>query len=250
MTGRHRPEDLRPVDRPPHFVAASVGLSAEPGRTAALAATPLAVGPPVLGLRDRVLDPAPQTASVAARRTGPVAAKAIGASTRMSADGPRNPDLFQHCGTPSGPAPSEGIYDRVRTTTGGRPDRQTAHWAVRLTDHPRRTGPAAEPGRWRRRSPAGPRTPSDVSRGTESGARPATLPGGQADPDRRLRPPPAPRPSPRGSPVERARPGQVPPTTVLKAPDRWPDRPGHCRIDARAGLRRRTVRQHDAVRTP
>ncbi|MEU7473527.1 GNAT family N-acetyltransferase [Streptomyces sp. NPDC044984] len=34
----------------------------------------------------------------------------------------------------------EEIYDRVRTTTVGRPDRQTAHWTVRLAGHPHRRG--------------------------------------------------------------------------------------------------------------
>ncbi|MGK5642296.1 GNAT family N-acetyltransferase [Streptomyces sp. URMC 126] len=36
----------------------------------------------------------------------------------------------------------EAIYDRVRTTTVGWPDRQPVHWAVRLADHPHRRGGA------------------------------------------------------------------------------------------------------------
>ncbi|MEU6488087.1 GNAT family N-acetyltransferase [Streptomyces sp. NPDC046887] len=36
----------------------------------------------------------------------------------------------------------ERIYDQVRTTTVGWPDRQTAHWAVRLADYPHRRGTA------------------------------------------------------------------------------------------------------------
>ncbi|GAA2389967.1 GNAT family N-acetyltransferase [Streptomyces glaucosporus] len=36
----------------------------------------------------------------------------------------------------------EEIYDQVRITTVGWPDRQAAHWAVRLADHPHRRGPA------------------------------------------------------------------------------------------------------------
>ncbi|CAL9675046.1 N-acetyltransferase Eis (plasmid) [Streptomyces sp. enrichment culture] len=36
----------------------------------------------------------------------------------------------------------EEIYDRVRATTVGWPDRQAAHWAVRLADHPHRRGGA------------------------------------------------------------------------------------------------------------
>ncbi|GAA3502735.1 GNAT family N-acetyltransferase [Streptomyces prasinosporus] len=36
----------------------------------------------------------------------------------------------------------EEIYDRVRATTVGWPDRQAAHWAVRLADYPHRRGGA------------------------------------------------------------------------------------------------------------
>ncbi|MEV8550753.1 GNAT family N-acetyltransferase [Streptomyces glaucescens] len=36
----------------------------------------------------------------------------------------------------------EEVYDRVRTSTVGWPDRQPAHWAVRLADHPHRRGGA------------------------------------------------------------------------------------------------------------
>ncbi|GAA2424415.1 GNAT family N-acetyltransferase [Streptomyces glaucus] len=36
----------------------------------------------------------------------------------------------------------EGIYDQVRAATIGWPDRQAAHWTVRLADHPHRRGGA------------------------------------------------------------------------------------------------------------
>ncbi|MEV5434897.1 GNAT family N-acetyltransferase [Streptomyces sp. NPDC052682] len=36
----------------------------------------------------------------------------------------------------------EEVYDRVRTVTAGWPDRQTAHWTVRLADYPHRRGGA------------------------------------------------------------------------------------------------------------
>jgi hypothetical protein len=88
VTGGNDPEVLEPVDGSLDLVSALVDLAVEAGRPAAFIASPFAVGPLVLRLRDRVLDlTSSQVAAVSAGTVCLVAAEVVGPCARVSALG-------------------------------------------------------------------------------------------------------------------------------------------------------------------